>query len=37
MSNQESEEEKSEGLKTYNIKGGVNIAKTEMRQNKNTL
>lgn len=37
MSNQESEEEKSEGLKTYNIKGGVTTAKTEMRQNKNTL
>lgn len=37
MSNQEREEEKPEGLKTYNIKGVITIAKTEMRQNKNTL
>lgn len=36
MSNQE-KQEKSEGLKTHNIKGVVTIAETEMRQSKNTL
>lgn len=36
MSNQE-KQEKSEGLKTHNIKGMVTTAEIEMRQSKNTL